>query len=88
MIGFLKKLFGGDATTNKEAGVQIEQAPYKVPEPAATTPVPLVTEPVVAAKTAPKQPTAVKSAPKKQGTKPATGSKPRSRKPKTAKQPK
>jgi hypothetical protein len=35
MFGFLKKLFGGDPETNKEAGVQIEQvaAPYKVPEP-------------------------------------------------------
>jgi hypothetical protein len=34
MFGFLKKLFGGDAETNKEAGVQIEQVPYKVEPPA------------------------------------------------------
>jgi hypothetical protein len=32
MFGFIKKLFGGDASLNKEVGVQIEQvsAPYKV----------------------------------------------------------
>jgi hypothetical protein len=34
MFGFLKKLFGHDAATNKEAGVQIEQVPYKVEKPA------------------------------------------------------
>ena len=33
MFGFLKKLFGGDAQTNQEAGVQIEQTPYKVEPP-------------------------------------------------------
>jgi hypothetical protein len=33
MFGFLKKLFGGDAETNREAGVQIEQVPYKVEPP-------------------------------------------------------
>jgi hypothetical protein len=33
MLGFLKKLFGGDPETNKEAGVQIEQVPYKVEAP-------------------------------------------------------
>jgi hypothetical protein len=35
MFGFLKKLFGLDPETNKEAGVQIEQvsAPYKVETP-------------------------------------------------------
>jgi hypothetical protein len=46
MFGFLKKLFGGDAQINKEAGVQIEQAPYKVPEPAAEESIPLVTDKV------------------------------------------
>jgi len=48
MFGFLKKLFGGDAETNRAAGIQIEQvaAPYKVPEPAAETPIPLVTDKV------------------------------------------
>ena len=33
MFGFLKKLFGGDAATNQEAGVQIEQVPYKTEPP-------------------------------------------------------
>ena len=35
MFGFLKKLFGGDTETNKEAGIQIEQVPYKVEPPVA-----------------------------------------------------
>ena len=29
MFGFLKKLFGSDAETNKAAGVQVEQAPVE-----------------------------------------------------------
>jgi hypothetical protein len=33
MFGFLKKLFGFDQETMKEAGVQIEQVPYKVEPP-------------------------------------------------------
>jgi hypothetical protein len=33
MFKFLKSLFGGDKELNKEAGVQIEQAPYKVEPP-------------------------------------------------------
>jgi len=45
MFGFIKKLFGGTPVTAKEEGVQLEQsAPYKVPEPAATTPIPLVVD--------------------------------------------
>lgn len=52
MFGFLKKLFGSDAETNKAAGVQVEQspvvdakveaanqAPYKVETPVAPVPV-------------------------------------------------
>jgi hypothetical protein len=35
MFGYLKKLFGFDKETMKEAGVQIEQAPYKVETPPA-----------------------------------------------------
>ncbi len=55
MFTFIKQLFGFDKPTMKDAGVQLEQAPYKVPEPAATTPVPLVVEtaPVVEPVTAP-----------------------------------
>jgi hypothetical protein len=33
MFKFLKSLFGGDKELNKEAGVQIEQVPYKVEPP-------------------------------------------------------
>jgi hypothetical protein len=44
MFTFIKQLFGFDKPTMKEAGVQLEQAPYKVPEPEATTPIPLVVE--------------------------------------------
>jgi hypothetical protein len=93
MFGFLKKLFGGDATTNKEAGVQIEQAPYKVPEPAAITPAPSVATDKVAKvnsqplevkqpakQAAPKQGVAKKAAPKKEAAKkPARGRKPKAK---------
>ena len=33
MFNFIKKLFGFDQATMKEAGVQTEQAPYKVETP-------------------------------------------------------
>ncbi len=33
MFKFLKSLFGGDPEVNKQAGVQIEQVPYKVDPP-------------------------------------------------------
>ncbi len=58
MFGFLKKLFGGDAQTNKEVGVQIEQVPYKVEAPVAP---PVVETPVTQEKPAP----AKKAQPKK-----------------------
>jgi len=76
MIGFFKKLFGGDSTTNKEAGVQIEQVPYKVETPVVETVKAAVPEvkSVPAVITAPKK----KGAPKKQGgAKPKTARKPR-----------
>ena len=78
MIGFFKKLFGGDSTTNKEAGVQIEQVPYKVDAPVVETAKVEVAVPEVkvapAVITAPKK----KGAPKKQGgAKPKTARKPR-----------
>jgi hypothetical protein len=37
MFTFIKQLFGFDKPTMKDAGVQLEQAPYKVPEPIAPT---------------------------------------------------
>jgi hypothetical protein len=33
MFTFIKKLFGFDQPTMKEAGVQLEQAPYKIEQP-------------------------------------------------------
>ena len=50
MIDFIKRLFGFSAKP-VEAAPANPSAPYKVPEPAATTPIPLVVEataPVVA----------------------------------------
>lgn len=74
MIGFFKKLFGRDADTNKEAGVQIEQVSPRIDlaDTAITQrPNPTVA-PAVAAK--PKK----QSAPKKQGgARPKTARKPR-----------
>jgi len=53
MFKFLKSLFGSDAETNKEAGVQIKQVPYKVPEPASETSIPVVTDKVAEVNTQP-----------------------------------
>jgi hypothetical protein len=92
MFGFLKKLFGSDAETNKAAGVQIEQAPvvvakveaanqapYKVEAPAA----PAVAS--VAKSPAKKKPQAAKPKAEKSAQKPAaiTAPKKGGRKPKS-----
>jgi hypothetical protein len=73
MFGFLKKLFGGDASTNQAAGVQIEQAPYKVPEPVRAVTVPVapatVTKTPAVIKASAKKPAAKKSAAKKSAAK-------------------
>ena len=84
MLGFLKKLFGFDKETMKDAGVQIEQqAPYKVEPPAPEPEVvpkaeviatPVKTAPAIeaekpAAMTAKKKPRGPK---KPQGLKPST----------------
>ena len=53
MIDFIKRLFGFSAKP-VEAAPANETAPYKVPEPAATTPIPLVVESTAPAKTTPK----------------------------------
>lgn len=58
MIGFIKKLFGGKTETPVIAAEAANSAPYKIPEPAETTPVPLVAE--VAKKPAAKKPAAKK----------------------------
>jgi hypothetical protein len=88
MFGFLKKLLGLDKETMKEAGVQIEQVPYKVEPPVLEEKVaavnaqpiekPVQEAPKVKA-TPEKKPATKKAAPKKEpAKKPAT----RGRKPK------
>ena len=79
MFTFIKQLFGFDKPTMKEAGVQLEQAPYKVPEPAATTPIPMAFDvaPVAESLAAPvvvEKPTVVETqaAPVKKARKPRT----------------
>ena len=42
MLSFIKKLFGFSGPAAPE--VQNQSAPYKLPEPAATTPIPMVAE--------------------------------------------
>lgn len=77
MIGLIKKLFGAKETaptpaveapsTNWPFPRPIESAPYKVPEPEATAPIPSVVETVVEAppakKPAAKKPATPKKAP-------------------------
>jgi hypothetical protein len=80
MIGLLKKLFGSKpAEQTAEVSYKVEvsapdSAPYNVPEPAATTIIPLVVEQAPAPKAEPKKKAAPvkKAAPKK----PATAKKP------------
>jgi hypothetical protein len=79
MIGFIKKLFGGKpeevATPVVDTKVEAaNSAPYKVPEPAATTPVPLVAEVAPTKKPAPKKQQFAKKAPA--AKKPATAKTP------------
>ena len=45
MLKFLKSLFGIESPKPVATPERIESAPYKVPEPAATTPIPYVPEP-------------------------------------------
>ena len=46
MLGLLKKMFG---VKPAEVAPAVESAPYKVPEPASVTPIPLVAETTTAA---------------------------------------
>jgi hypothetical protein len=86
MFGFLKKLLGLDKETMKEAGVQIEQVPYKteplvLEEKVAAVNAQPIEKPVqeAPAKKPVKKPATKKAAPKKEpAKKPAT----RGRKPK------
>lgn len=80
MIGFIKKLFGSkpDEVATPVADTKVEaanSAPYKVPEPAATTPIPLVAEVAAPAK----KPAAKSKATKKPAAKPKTSRKPKTK---------
>jgi hypothetical protein len=82
MIDFIKRLLGFSAKPVEAAPEANQVAPYKVPEPATTTPIPLVVEsapakPKAPARTAkPRAPVKAK-APAKASTKPrATKAKP------------
>jgi hypothetical protein len=87
MFKFLKSLFGGDKELNKEAGVQIEQVPYKVDPPVVTDkvavanaqPIKKVEKPVAASKpaaiTADKKPAAKKPTARKPAAKKAPAKK-------------
>lgn len=98
MFGFIKKIFGFDKETLKDAGVQIEQkAPYKVEALTAQSPVAVSVDPNVntVVSTTPTEQVVIrevpattvtapkKTAPKKTAPKQATASKPRGRRPKT-----
>jgi hypothetical protein len=72
MIDFIKRLFGFSAKPVEAAPANVT-APYKVPEPAATTPIPLV---VTNSKPADNAPIAVK-APVKAPAKPRAPAKPK-----------
>jgi hypothetical protein len=82
MLSFIKKLFGAKPV---EVQPVVESAPYKVPEPAATTPIPLAAEttPAMEVSDVPaevvsaKAPAAKAKAKKTGATKPAAAKKPR-----------
>jgi hypothetical protein len=63
MIDFIKRLFGFSAKPVEAAPEANQVAPYKVPEPAATTPIPLVVESAPAKAKAPAKPRATKAKP-------------------------
>ncbi len=85
MFKFLKSLFGGDPKVNQEAGVQIEQVPYKMEPPVVSEKVkavndqpiekPVVVEPKPAAITAAKKPAAKKPTARKPAAKKAPAKK-------------
>ena len=76
-LSAIKNFFVGSPTAKIEEDASM-QAPYKIPEPAATTPIPLVAEvaPAVAAKKAP-APMKPAAAPKKIVAAKAVARKPR-----------
>lgn len=79
MLDFLKSLFGFSAKP-VEASPAAPSAPYKVPEPAATTPIPLVVEATAPAEKAPAK--AKAPAKTRAPAKPKTEAKPKAAAPK------
>lgn len=79
MIDFIKRLFGFSAKPVEAAPEANQVAPYKVPEPAATTPIPLVVESAPAKAKAPAR-TAKPKAPAKANAPAKAPAKPRATK--------
>jgi len=80
MFKFLKSLFGGDPEVNKQAGVQIEQVPYKVDPPVVADKVEAVNaQPIKKAPNAESKPAAI-TADKKPAAKKAAARKPAAKK--------
>jgi hypothetical protein len=87
MFSFIKKLFGFGSTPAAAPVIDAKveaanSAPYKVPEPAGTTPVPLVSDKAVEAVVKSLAPAKKKPAPKKQSVAKKTPAKKAGRKPK------
>jgi hypothetical protein len=79
MIDFIKRLLGFSAKPVESAPEANQVAPYKVPEPAATTPIPLVVESAPAKPKAPAH-TAKPRAPSKAKASAKVSTKPRATK--------
>jgi hypothetical protein len=72
MFKFLKSLFGGDQQLNQEAGVQIEQVPYKVEPSVVVDKVEAVNaQPIAKAPKTDAKPAAITAAKKPAAKKPA-----------------
>jgi hypothetical protein len=72
MFKFLKSLFGGDKQLNQDAGVQIEQVPYKVDPPVVVDKVAVANaQPVAKAPKADAKPAVITAAEKPAAKKPA-----------------
>jgi len=72
MFKFLKSLFGGDKQLNQEAGVRIEQVPYKVDPPVVVDKVAVANaQPIAKAPKADAKPAVITAAEKPAAKKPA-----------------
>ena len=82
MFKFLKSLFGGDPAVNKEAGVQIEQVPYKVEPPVVEDRVTAVNaQPIEKPAAAKSKPAAITAEKKPASEKKAAAKKPATKRP-------